>query len=217
MSNSPITLPDHVDLRTGFEQQDRNTWLKGAAQRHPAILAARAAVDAAREQITVARSSGRPTLDLTGDYYKNAYPGQVLTSTNSQVGTIGLSITVPLFDGFATHYKVRGAEDLAKTREAEAQDTQQQTLMEVVKAYADAESSLRNLSVSEDLFQAARAALESSQRRYSGGATDILELLATQAALADARSQRVQCLAEWRAARLTLLNSAGLLNRGDLR
>lgn len=214
--NSLLTLPDDVDLPTGLEEQDLTTWLKEAAQRHPAILAARAAVDAAREQITVTRSSGRPTLDLTGDYYQNAYPGQGLTSTNSQVGTIGLSITVPLFDGFSTHYKVRGAEELAKAKEAEAQDIEQQTLMQVVQAHADAESSLRNLSVSKDLLQAARAALESAQRRYSNGATDILELLNAQAALSDARGERVRCLAEWRSARLTLLASGGVLNRTTL-
>jgi outer membrane protein len=211
--NSAISLPDDVDLRTGSEEQDLNAWLKDAEQHHPAIVTARAAVDAAREQVVVARAGGRPTLDLTGDYYQNAYPGQGLTSTNTKVATIGLSITVPLFDGFATHYKVRGAEEQARVKEAELQDTEQQTAMEVVKAHADAESSFRNLRVSEDLVQAARAALESSQRRYSNGAADILELLTTQAALADAKNERVQCLAEWRAARLTLLTSAGLLNR----
>lgn len=211
--NSALSLPEDVDMRTGNEEQDLSAWLKEAEQRHPAILAARAAVDAARQQVTVARAGGKPTLDLTGNYYQNAYPGQGLTSTNAKVTTFGLSVTVPLFDGFATHYKVRGAENTVKEKEAELQDTEQETLMEVVRAHAGAASSLRNLRVSEDLVQAAQESLESSRRRYSSGAANILELLSTQAALADARSERVRCLAEWRTARLILLTSAGLLNR----
>jgi outer membrane protein len=214
--NSAPGLPRNVDLHSGFEEQDLSAWLKEVEQTHPAIVAARAAVEAAHDQIAVARASGRPTIDFTGNYYQNAYPSQGLTSTNTKVATFGLSVTVPLFDGFATHYKIRGAEELARSKEAELQDTEQQTLMQVVKAHADAESSFRNLQVSEDLVQTAQASLESAQRRYRNGAADILELLTTQAALADARSERVRCLAEWRTARLTLLTSAGLLNRVSL-
>lgn len=212
-----LTLPLDVDLRTGLEEQDLGVWLKEAEQRHPAILAARAAVEAAQQQVAVARASGRPTVDFTGNYYQNAYPSQGLTSTNTKVTTFGLSVTVPLFDGFATHYKVRGAEAAVKSKEAELQDTEQQTLMQVVSAHADAESSFRNLSVSEQLVDAATASVESSQRRYSSGAADIVELLSTQAALADARSERVRCQAEWRTARLLLLTSSGLLNRSSLK
>lgn len=210
---SSISLPQDVDLRTGSEESDLGEWLKDAEQHHPAILAARAAVEAAHDQVGAARSNGRPTLDLNGNYYQNAYPGQGLTSTSTRVATFGISITVPLFDGFLTHYKVQGAEELAKSKEAELQDTIQQTLMQVVQAYADAQSSLRNLSVSEDLVNATTAAFESSQRRYTSGATDILELLTIQTALADSKNERVRCLAEWRAARLTLLTSSGSLNR----
>jgi outer membrane protein len=214
--DSAVVLPSDVDLQSGREEQDLSTWLKDAERTHPAIVAARAAVEAARAQVSVARSSGRPTLDFTGDYYQNAYPGQGLTSTNTKVTTFGLSVTVPLFDGFATHYKVRGAEATIREKEAELQETEQETLTEIVRAHADAVSSLRNLQASQELLQAAEQSLESSRRRYSNGAASILELLTTQAALEDARSERVRCLAEWRTARLVLLASAGVLNRASL-
>lgn len=89
----------------------------------------------------------------------------------------------------------------------------QQILSEVVKAHADAVSSLDNLAASEELIEAAQASVESSRKRYDKGAADILELLSTQAALADARQERIRCLAEWQAARLKLLASAGILRR----
>jgi len=112
-----------------------------------------------------------------------------------------------------THYKVEAARALANAKEAELEDTEQSTLMGVISAHADAESALRNLRASEDLLTAAQQAFASSQRRYTDGAADIIELLTTQSTRADAEGERIRCLAEWRAARLMLLASAGRLDR----
>jgi outer membrane protein len=211
-----ISLPVDVDVRSGSEQQDLQDWLREAEQRHPAIVAARANLEAARAEVVSARSAGQPTVDLTGNYYQNGFPQQGLTGSNTRVTTVGISVSIPLFDGFLTHYKVHSAKALAEAKEAELDDTRQQTLKDVVAAYAEAETSLENLSVSQELLSTAEAALESTQRRYKEGVTNIVELLSTQAALVDARGERVQSLAAWRSARLRLLASAGVLNRAAL-
>lgn len=215
-TGSAVQLDDAVDLRTGTEQKDLTTWLAEAQQRHPAILAAQAALQAAQDQVTSARSAGRPTVDFSANYYQNGFPNQGLTSTSTRAAVFGVTVSVPLFDGFLSHYRVQEAQAEAKVKQAELQDTEQATLMGVVQAYADAQSSLRDLSVSEDLLKAAEAAFRSSQRRYNQGAAGIVELLSTQAALADAQDERTACVAEWRSARLSLLASAGELNRAAL-
>jgi outer membrane protein len=125
-----------------------------------------------------ARSGGRPTLDLTANYYQNGYPYQGLTNTNTGQTTVGITIAMLVFDGFATHYKVAGAQALVKEKEAALADAEQSTLIGVMEAYADAQSSLRNLRASEDLLGAPQSAFRSSQRRYANGATEITELLA---------------------------------------
>jgi outer membrane protein len=211
--NTPIALPQNLDQATSAEAQDLHAWLVETERSHPDIVVARAALDAAREQVNEARSGGRPTLDLTANYYQNGYPYQGLTNTNTGQTTIGITITVPVFDGFATHYKVAGAQALVKEKEAELADAERSTLMGVMDAYADAQSSLRNPRASEDLLGAAQAAFQSSQRRYANGAAEITELLAAQATWADAKGERVRCLADWHAARLMLLTNAGQLNR----
>jgi outer membrane protein len=132
------------------------------------------------------------------------------------VATVGLTVTVPLFDGFLTHYNVEQAQAEVRVREGQLRATRQATLLAVVQAFADAQSALRNLDVSEDLLGAARAAFGSSRRRYSQGVADIVELLNAQAALADARTERTRSLAAWRSARLRLLASAGVLDRADI-
>lgn len=124
---------------------------------------------------------------------------------------------MPLFEGFSRTYQIRGAEAQAEQREAELADTEQLILMEVVKAYADATSSLCNLEFSSTLLKAAQDALVTSRRRYDKGAADILEILNTQTALADAQQERIRTLAEWRAARLRILASSGLLGQSQIR
>jgi outer membrane protein len=89
--------------------------------------------------------------------------------------------------------------------------------MEVVKAHADAESALQNLEASQTLLTAAQNALASSQRKFERGAADILEMLSTQSALADAQQERIRCLAEWHSSRLRLLATAGTLGRSAIR
>ncbi len=122
-------------------------------------------------------------------------------------------LTIPIFDGFSRTYKVQGEQAQVEQKEAELADTEHQILMEVVKEHADASAALKNLKASDDLLKAAQSALAVSQRKYDKRAADILEVLNTQSALADARQERIRCLAEWRSARLRLLASVGQLGR----
>ena len=212
-AQTPITLADDLYDKTSPDSRDLDQWLDYAQTKHPAILAARAQFDAAKEQITVSRSAALPTVDFSANYDMNGYPGQSLAPYQSNSYAVGISITIPLFDGFSSTYKIRSAEAQSEQREAEMQDTEHNILMEVVKAYADASSSFHNLQSSETLIDAAQAALASSQRKFDKGAADILEILNAQTAMADANQERIRCLAEWRGARLRLMANAGLLGR----
>ncbi|MFY8080254.1 MAG: TolC family protein, partial [Limnohabitans sp.] len=89
--------------------------------------------------------------------------------------------------------------------------------MEVVKAHADTLSSIENLQTSNLLLEAANASRQSSQKRYDNGVADVLELLSTQNALADAQQERVRCLSEWRSSNLRLLASTGMMYRANLK
>src|SRR5207237_6455493 len=50
--------------------KDLDAWLEQAKSRHPAIAAARAQLDAAREKVTASESDGRPSIDVTGNMYQ---------------------------------------------------------------------------------------------------------------------------------------------------
>lgn len=212
-TKTQIVLADDLRDKLALESKSLEAWLEIAEKSHPAIQAARTQLESAKHKIIATRSDGLPTVDVSASYFQNGYPGQALTSTQSQVSSVGVSLSIPFFDGFSRTYKIRGAEAQAVQREAEVLDTEHNTLMEVVKAHADAAAALQNLQGSEKLLSAAQESLNTSQRKYEKGAADILEILTTQAALTDARQERIRSLSEWRSARLRLLASVGLMGR----
>jgi outer membrane protein len=212
-ANTPLSLPVDLDENVGENGKALSLWLEETQKKHPAILAARNQLEAAQKRVTVARSAGLPTLGLSTSYYQNTRPGEAVTSTGAQETTVGLILSIPIFDGFSSSYKVRGAEAQVEQKEAALADTEHQIAMEVIKAHADAASALHNLEASAILLEAAQSALVVSQRKYDKGAADIMEILNTQGALFDAQKERIRCLAEWRSARLRLLASAGQIGR----
>lgn len=207
---------DGYSAEAGHTMEDLASWLRAAQTQHPAIVAAKLQWTAAQEKVVVARSEGRPTLELTGSYAKSGYPNQGLQANRTQTTTIGLTLNIPLFEGFARTYKVQEAQAQAQQSLLQMQDVEHQTLGEVVKAYADAQAALLNLTASQTLLQAARQIVASSRKRYLDGAADILELLSSLNALTEAQQERIHCIADWNSARLRLWASAGNLSRDQL-
>ena len=212
-TNIVITMPEEFAENAGEIGKNLNCWLEEAQKNHPAIVAARAQLVAAQNQVTVVKSAGLPTVNFSANYYRNTRPGEAVTSTEAQETTVGIGLSIPLFDGFTNTYKIRGAQAQVEQKKAELADTENQIALELIKAYVDATVAIQNLGASADLLKAAQEALAVSKRRYDKGAADITEMLSTQSTLSEARHQRIRCLAEWHSARLRLLASAGQMGR----
>ena len=215
-AQSKISLQEPQEQTHKQTQKDLDDWLQAAQKEHPAIKAAKAKWGSAQEKITTARSEGLPTIDFSGNFYKNGYPNQGLQPVNSNTTSVGFIVNIPLFEGFSRTYKIRGAQAQAEKAGAEMEEVEHQILTEIVKSYSDTSSSIMNLDASEKLLLAANSAVQSSVKRYNLGAADILELLSTQTALAEAQQEKIRCISEWRSSRLRLLASAGLLGKGGV-
>jgi outer membrane protein len=212
-ASTQINLPAQSEGYQQTDIKDLNSWLVEAEEKHPAIKQARAKWASDKAKITATRSEGLPTLDGTAYISRNGYPNQGLSNINQTVIASGVTINFPIFEGFGRTYKIRGAEAQAELSEAQLQDTTNQILTDIIKAHADAITSLGTLKASERLLTSAREAVQSSQRRYDKNAADILELLNTESALADAQQERIRAVAEYRSARLRLLANTGILGR----
>jgi outer membrane protein len=208
-----ISMPGEITANAGEIGNDLKQWLEEAQKNHPAILAAKAQVVAAQNQVDVARSAGWPTLNFSANYYQNSSLGQAVTQLESRETTIGVGLSLPIFDGFSNTYKIRGAQAQVEQKEAALADTENRIALELIKAYFDATYALQNLDASANLLKAAQEALFVSQRRYDKGAADITEILNTQSTLSEGQRERIRSIAEWHSARLRLLANAGQMGR----
>jgi outer membrane protein len=213
--NVELLLPHELNEHQGgvLENKELSLWLEDAQKNHPALVAVRKQLKAAELGVISTKSAGLPSLNLSGNYYQNTRPGDVITPPGTQETTVMVSLSVPIFDGFASTYKLRSAQANVEKEAATLADKEQQVAMGIIKAHADATSSLLNLEASVTLLESAQSALAASRRKYDKGAADISEVLSTQAALTDAWSERVRCLAEWHSSRLQLLAAAGKMGR----
>ncbi|KIP16099.1 outer membrane efflux family protein [Burkholderia sp. MSHR3999] len=215
-AETQLTLPAENLVPAKQDIADLAQWLQAARERHPGLEAARLRWRAAQEKVSSVRSEGLPTLDFGVSFYQNGYPNQGVQAMRSNTAIVGVTLTIPLFEGFSRTYKVREAQAQAEQSEAQMQDTERDILGAIVKAHADAESSLASLDTADTLLATAQTALESSRNRYEHGVADILEVLNAQSALADAQQERIRVQSEWRSARLRLMADAGVLGRASI-
>jgi outer membrane protein len=216
MANTPFQL---LKRSLAGEQADFvnrvDVLIQQATESHPAILAAKAKVLAAEENIKAVRAEGLPTLNLNTELSRSDqmgyqqlanFPASNVYSTSA---TIGLQLNMPLFEGFSRSYQVQSAEAERQTRVAELNRTLQQVSLEVWKSYHALMSERENLRATEELIRHAQEAFNVAQGRYQAGVGNMIELLGAQNALSGARQQHIKSLAALRAARLKLAANMG--------
>jgi outer membrane protein len=188
---------------------------------HPSVLAAQAEYEAALAKVTQTRAQGLPSVSLTGKYSWNNQPesqqqGSMTYPATSRDAFVGVQVSFPLFEGFGRHYKIRQAQAEAKKQRDTLDDAQRQVALDMWSSYHTLTTATQNVSNSSNLLDIAQRAWEAARHRYDDGVAGILELMNTQAALANAKQRRVQALADWNNARVDLASKLGRLDAADL-
>jgi outer membrane protein len=209
--STPLALPAPSQLKLRQDSVPGVDELLGQAiESHPAVMAAVAEVAAAEQKIRLARAEGRPALTLNGQYLNTPPPDSSIVSPDS-VTTIGVQLSIPIFQGFEPRYKVRGAEAELEAKRAVLADTRQQVELQIWQAYQDWQGSNENLAAAESLSRSAAETLRVTRGRYQAGVGNISEWLNAQQTQAEAQLNQVSAEAAWRAARISLAASMGRL------
>ena len=187
-------------LKAGAE-----TLIADAERLRPDIAAARANVVAAEANVRNAQAQGRPSVSLS---VSDAVNG-VDTSVNSNSGSFGLSLSVPLFSGFATRYQTTQAKALLDQQVAQAEQTRQQAGLSVYSNFIGLDTALASLGAARALLNSATASADIAQGRYKAGVGTFTDLLNAQSALASARQQLVQAEFHVRTANAQLARAVG--------
>ena len=210
-------LPD--DFKPALpERQDVEAWVATALSDNPSLNAQKADLDAAEANVGTARSGHYPTLGLRASYGK-ALPGLYGNpefSGDKTSTSVGLTLSIPIFSGFATQSNVRSA--LAQ-RDATA-DAVEQTRRSIERSTRNAYQGLV-AGISE--VEARRLALVSAQSAYDAsqvglevGTRTVLDVLNNQRTLFSAEQAYAQAKYNFLQSRLLLEQAAGTLEISDV-
>jgi outer membrane protein TolC len=116
---------------------------------------------------------------------------------------------VPVFDG--GRRDARRAEASARVREEEyrARDLRQQIELEVRLAFDALASARDQVAVAQEALAQAERELDQARRRYQAGVTNSLELTRAQTTVEQARSNKIDSLFRYNAARIDLAQATG--------
>lgn len=156
-----------------------------------------------------------PTLALTGNYtYSSQSNGfDFLSSNASAIGfgssAIGLTLRVPIFNGFLTRSKIRQADvDIRKAREDRRETTNSLNL-----AYENAKIQLKNslntINAQKRNSELAQEIYTSTQNNYNNGLASLTDLLDTENSLTEAQNSYTQALLNYKIAEIQLIKSNG--------
>lgn len=187
--------------------------MRRAQQLHPRIAAARARLEAAQDSVTANKAGGRPNLALGALVDHSDTPVDRVSSRQQiDAATVGVKLSVPLFEGFGRDYRVRQSQAEARRREAELFAAQQDVAQAAWEAYIAVRGSAEDRKASQTLLDSATQSFELALGRYKSGVGTLLELLKAQSDLASAREQDIVARTRWRLARLQLAASLGQID-----
>jgi len=170
----------------------------GVLAQRPDLLAVHKQIEAAREQIAVARAGYWPNLDLAASLdagysslnRSNGFSGQFFDDNLG--GAIGLTLTVPIFDRQLTRNQVAQARLNERDARLSLHQRQLQAETEFGQALEDFRTAQRLIGVAESQLTAARQALAAVEERYRVGAATLVELTQSRAQFAAAGFERVK-------------------------
>jgi outer membrane protein len=175
---APQSLPDQAPALPPTEEL-----VQRALGGSPAVVAADATLQSRHMATLAAYTPYLPTVRLSGGYDWFAYD----FPPHQQSWSLRLTASLPIFNGFQREAALQRAQAAQRTAEAQARDAELGARVSVESAVQAIEAASRRVEISDRTVQLAEEDLRVQEERYQLGVTTILDLQASQVALADAQ------------------------------
>ena len=191
-----LNLPTDTEFKLSLPPKDKDItqismdmtvqqMMEEALKLRPELKSAESQEQAAKYAIDIAKAGHYPSLSANAsagynDYWKGNDPYRMN-------GSVGLSLSVPLFNGFKTTYNVAKARYQYAAAQQSTVETQDSVKKEVFNAYQDYQTAVSSYKVNKEVLESAKESERVSFKSYQAGKESILNLLTAQAELASAR------------------------------
>jgi len=203
----------HFDVVPEGEQSDIHTVLnkkidvtsvaENALENRPAIRAALTRIEQAKREIKVSQSGWYPTLAFNA-YFGSSYFydfKEVELQPNWSFGkqfknfaheSLGLTLSIPIFDKLSTHYNVKQQKIRVKSQELQLEETKRNLIKSIEQAYVNAVAAKEKYFSSQAANAATKISFEFEEVKYNAGASTNYEFNEAKNKYLKAQSNLIQ-------------------------
>ncbi len=203
---APLALPTPADPLL---------WVKGAEEASPLIAQFRANYEIAQKEVNRTQSGHLPTLDLTGGYSYSDAPSTG-TPFTSKGTSVGLVLTIPLFQGGGTQSKIRQSLSNRNRAEQDLENSKRTVGQSVRTSFLNVTSGVAQVKALEASLISSQASLESTLLGKEVGVRTNVDVLNSQQLLFQTRRDLQQARYTTILSQLRLKSAAGRLTEEDL-
>ncbi|HUS30519.1 MAG TPA: TolC family protein [Kofleriaceae bacterium] len=205
-----VPLDRDVTLSTKLEANDVDGMVelaRGAAGLPPSntrvvVAQAKEGIAAREAGVKLAKSAWYPTLSAGTDFGLVNYQNQPFNSDWRTNWTLGVTLSLPLFDGFRRVASQRASEAELASARAQAANATEVAQVEAAQAAASVAASAQTLETSARTVKQAQRAYQIAELRFQQGASTHLELVDARVQLEQAQLNEARSSRDLRVARL---------------
>ncbi|MBI5182106.1 MAG: TolC family protein [Nitrospirae bacterium] len=187
--------------------------VKEAIDARPDVKQIDSKIEGGKASVRTAIAGYLPTISSSASYsWQNGDYIIKDTSTESPLENYwswGVTVTLPIFEGFLTTAKVSTARANLMNLRYQKENLQQNVMLEVQQAYLNLEDAKTRISVMESSLQKAKENFAIAEGRYNAGVSSLIEVTDAQTALTKAETDHVQAFYDYHTAAARLDKALG--------
>ena len=179
--------------------------IAAALRNRPDLRAADEQLLAARQTSGAIRAERLPSLTAFGD------EGWLGTNSGNKLNTYqwGVQVTVPVFDGLRREGRIEESEARVSEIDVRRRDLRQQTAIEVRGALLDLGSAREAVDAAREQLRLTEQEVAQARDRFRAGVSGNADVITASLTLNTSRTQLVDALASYQAARVALARAVG--------
>ncbi len=196
----PLSVDSQVRLHSGLFADDAGAIFERALEWLPEAKISEFTLRESQLDLSIARGQQLPTLSASGGYrtdFSRRLNGNPYISFNDQLNNnlgknVGLSLSIPIFNGLGNRTRVNRARNNLRMAEQTNTETLRQIRSEIEQAVMDVEGFAKQYAQALKKEVSQQEAHRANQRKFEEGLISALELQTSTNALLQARVDRLQ-------------------------
>ena len=194
-----------------------NEWTTRAEEVNPELVALRASIESATQELEKARAGHHPTVDLFVQRSQSQSENNVSINNRYLTSQVGLQVNIPIFSGGGVTSQTRQARANITKLEQQYEARRREVGVQVRKEFQGIVEGKARIDAVEKAESAAALALDSNRKGIQAGTRNVLDVFNAEQQLASTRRDLAEARIQYILSRLRLQALTGSLNEVEIK